>query len=341
GRGQGSAEQLTEYVDTAPLRPQSTSLARRKGPVLRLGIAGAVAPILPVVGIRKWLYDSLQPFHEALGITVLVVGLLMALPVLLMAKHLRMSRPKYAKLVLVLMLTADTAAMLLLTRILPFRMGLLSCLLYGLPSALIACAVVLRSRLAVSATLAGLVAFCALAAPIRTWQQHIAAQEWLQTTGVPSRAMVQVVNFPGMEQEAYTWDGKQLTAMFDYPFGPQQIWMAAETVTQGNVNPCGPLLTADGDATSTESPPCTQEAPGLWYRGTPDKANGYVLQRDGVTISVTGGVWPNTGKSQAAYTVERKAALQHLVLAAHPATDAELWPHMRSERLTLRSFLLL
>ncbi|MEU1543493.1 hypothetical protein ABZ461_36400 [Actinacidiphila glaucinigra] len=335
---------MTEYVNTAAWRPQSTpqALLARRGSVLCLGIAGAAASTLPVVGISQWLNDSIEPFHQVLGIAVLVVGMLVALPVMLpMAKHVRMSRPGYAKLVLALVLTADTAAMLLLTRILPFRIGLLSCLLYVLPAALVACTVVLRSRRVAMATLGGFVAVFALAAPVRTWQQQVAAQEWFRTTGVPSRAMVQIVGFPGMAQEAYTWDGKQLTAMFDYPMGPQTIWMAAETVAQGNVDPCGPLLTADGDTSSTESPPCTQERPGLWYRGTTDKADGYVLQRDGVTICVTGGVWPNTSKSQAAYTAERKAALRHVILAAHPATDAELWPRIHPASSTPLGFLLL
>ncbi|MGV9246482.1 hypothetical protein [Streptomyces sp. NPDC003710] len=335
---------MTEYTSETAPRAESTLRwgPARRGGVLGLGLAGAVASVLPVIGVNTWLGVSEDGILLLVSRAVVVVGLLVAVPVMLLVLHeVRRSWPRYAKTVLACVLLADMGVMLLLTVVLPFRWGLLSCLMYCLPALFVACATILRSRASVQAAVAGLLLVYVLAIPVRELQQHVAAKEWLRATGIPSRAMAQVVTLPGMTQEPYTWDGKTLTAMFDLPMGPSQAWMGAERVTSGYVDPCGPLLEGAGDASETESPPCAQDRPGLWFRGTSDDVVGYVLQRDGVTISLTGGVWPRAGESDVEYAAKRRAALRQVILAAHPATDAELWSREGSTKPTLVGLLLL
>ncbi|TCN44523.1 hypothetical protein EV644_101341 [Kribbella orskensis] len=311
--------------------------------VLWLGLAGAVAAALPVTGVVMWSErtpgDRVRAFEAAV---VAVLGLLVAVPVLISRlRSVRESWPRHPKAALAAVFVADAAAMLVLTWVLPFRAGLLSCLLYCAPALLVSAAALLRSRTAVLMAAVGLAALFSLAAPLQVLQQHVATREWARATGLPSRSIAQVVTFPGMTQDPYSWDGRTLTAMFSLPVGPSNAWLGAETAQSGYVDPCGPVLIAEGDASRTATPPCVQEAPNLWYRGTRDDAEGYVLHRSGVTVIVTGGAWSRTNESDTAYAAERRAGLRRVVLGARTATDADLWTRSRLPHPTLLGLLLL
>jgi hypothetical protein len=51
---------------------------------------------------------------------------------------------------------------------------------------------------------------------------------------------------------------------------------------------------------------------------TPDVADGYALQQDGVTISIAGGVWAGTSESRTTYDADRRATLRRAIPGAHP-----------------------
>ena len=210
------------------------------------------------------------------------------------------------------MLILDAAAIWALPAVVPFRLGLVSCLYYCLPAALLVCLAAPRSRRTLRAAGAVLVVGAVLAVPLRILETYAAAELWLHGSGVSERAQAQVVVLPGFKQEPYLIDDGTLTANFDVvPEGVQSFWGAVETVTVGNADPCGPILTADGDADGTESMSCRQVAADLWQRGDSAGTVGYVLERDGVTLSVTA-----PGDAD---------ALRREVLAAHPASDSDLW----------------
>ena len=310
--------------------------------VALLGLAGAVAAALPVTGAALWAGARTGDGTRIIAGGFVAVGLLVAVPVLAVGRRgARRAWPGQPHAATAVVFAVSAAAMLALAWLLPFRPGVLSCLLYAVPALLVSAAALLRSRKAVVTAVAGLAVLFVLTFPVRALQQRVAAREWARTTGVPSRTVAQVVHFPGTTQERYVWDGTTLTAMFDFADGPGDAWMAAETVRAGYGNPCGPVLTADGDAAGSERPPCVQEAPGLWYRGTEDEAVGYVLQRSGVTVTVTGGLSSGANLSATAEAAAQRAALRRIALAAHTATDAELWPRARPAHATLLSVLLL
>ncbi|UWE07475.1 hypothetical protein [Actinacidiphila bryophytorum] len=307
------------------------SRAARCAALLGLAVTGAVVSVVPVVGVQGWLNDSGLPFGLAGAAAVVLVGLLVAVPLLLPAFHgVRRTWGRDLRPMLGRVLLADTVAMLLLARLLPFHWGVLSCLVFCLPALCVAWAAVVRTRSAVPAAVVVLALVYAVAVPVRGLQQHVVARQWMRTEAVPSRALAQVVVLPGMAQERYAWDGTRLTALFDVPAGPTDAWLGAEVVTLGSTDPCGPLLDARGDTTGTVTPPCVQDGPGLWFRGTSQEAVGYVLQRGGVTIALTGGVWAQGEESDAAYAARRRAALREVILAAHTATDAELASRVRT-----------
>lgn len=206
--------------------------------------------MVPVLGVVGWLDDSGVPFGLAGAAAVVLVGLLVAVPLMLLAFHgVRRSWNRDMRPMLGRVLLADTVAMLLLARLLPFRWGVLSCLVYCLPALCVAWAAIVRTRTAVPAAAVAVVLVYALTVPVRGLQQHVVAEQWLRSAAVPSRTLAQVVTLPGMTQEHYAWDGTRLTALFEVPAGPGDAWMGAETVTLGSTDPCGPLLQAEGDAT--------------------------------------------------------------------------------------------
>ena len=116
------------------------------------------------------------------------------------------------------------------------------------------------------------------------------------------------------------------------------IWTGAESVTAGYRNPCAPLLEGEGDGSGMTDETCSQDGPGLWLRCTPSSTvcDGYVLHRDGVTITVSEGGGPS-----APATPGLRATLRREILAAHPATDAELWSREGTVRMTATGWLLL
>lgn len=335
-------ESAIEYAEVHGTAGTNHPGSRGGSDVLRLGVAGALAASLPVTGVTLWARSAPADGSDRFAATaVAVLGLLVAVPVL--AIGLRATRgawPGQPKAALAAVFGLDAAAMLALSWLMPFRWGLLSCLLYAAPALLISAAALLRSRRTVVTAAAGLAVLFAVAVPIRGLQQHVAARAWQATTGVPTRSVAQVVHFPGMRQDLYVWDGEALTAMFSAPLGPSDAWLAAESVRPGYADPCGPVLTAEGDASGTQTPRCVRQAPGLWFRGSADDPVGYVLQRSGVTVTVSGGVWPSSGPA-AADAAARRAALRRVVLAAHTASDRELWTRARPAHATVLTALLL
>ncbi|MET8631095.1 hypothetical protein ABZW30_46710 [Kitasatospora sp. NPDC004669] len=90
---------------------------------------------------------------------------------------------------------------------------------------------------------------------------------------------------------------------------------AVETVSPGYSDPCGrPLLSADGESLTT-SPftPCRPEPGGLWSDG----AHRYVLQRDGLTITLA-------AAGGELSTLNGGGDVRQAILATHPATEPEL-----------------
>lgn len=234
------------------------------GPALLVGSSGAIASVAPVTGVLAFSAAGGDGIGAAFPVALVALGLAVAVPVLLPAVGgVRRSWPARPRLVTAGLLLADIGLMLLLTPLAPFRWGLLSCLLYGLPALLVAAAVVFRSRAVAAATVGGVLAVYAVALPVGALQQRVAAGEWMRATGIPSRALVQVVALPGLDQEPYSWDGKTVTAMFSLDAGPSTMWMGAETVTSGRADPCGRLLEGDGDASGTSAAPCVRRG-GNW-----------------------------------------------------------------------------
>jgi hypothetical protein len=229
------------------------------------------------------------------------------------------------------MVLADAAAMLALDALLPFRFGLLSCLYFCLPAVLLACSAAPRSRRRLLTLVVVLTAGVLFTLPARALQTSVAAAQWLGGSGVSGRAQAQVVVLPGLMQEPYAMDGGTLVAQFDTVQDGLRTWTAVETVTAGRLDPCAPVLVADGDADDTESLSCTQVASDLWLRGGQlGQGTGYVLERDGVTITVT----------EAGMDIDTDQ-LRQVILAAHPASDSELWTREGSTKYSLTGLLLL
>lgn len=302
-----------------------------------VGGSVAVAAIAPVTGVLWWSSAGDDGVTATLSAALVVVGLVVAVPVLRPAvRALRYSWPGSAGRVVAGTLPAVVTVMLLLSRPAPFRWGVLSCLLFALPALVTGAALVRRTRVAAVVAAAGLLAVYAAAVPIGSTQARVAAQEWIRGNGIPSRALAQVVELPGLRQEAYTWDGKALMALFGKNMEMSTAWLGAETVTPGLVDPCGPLLEGSGDTSESRAAPCVPDGPGLWFRGTADDPEGYVLQRDGLTITLSGGSWPYAHSS-----AQVRAGLRRAILAAHRASDAELWSREGSVPSNPRTVLLL
>lgn len=309
--------------------------ARRAGAAVTLTVAGLVAMGSLKAGMG--LADGLLPGVAGVCIEVVAAGmglcvgaamtLLSALP---MARYgpsvagagagdappTASSRRRRTRSLLqaVAVLVLEAAALWTLSALLPFRGGLVSCLYYYLPAVLLVCLLALRSVATLCAVGALTAVAASLVVPVRDLQAHLAAQQWLRGSGVSTRAQAQIVVLPGMPQEPYAVYQGAVIANFDTYVDGSAMWTAVETVAVGKSDPCGPMLVADGDADGTDSMSCRQVAPGLWLRRNPEGDFGYVLQRDGVTTTVTGGSVHTT-----------VASLRREILAAHPASDAELW----------------
>lgn len=228
----------------------------------------------------------------------------------------------------------DVAAMWELFVLLPFRQGLLSCLYYCLPALLLVCLAVPHTRRRMLLFCAVLTAGAALVLPVRALQIHVAAQQWLGGSGVSGRAQAQLVLLPGLSQaQYYMTDGRTLVADFSYPMEGMAVQTAVETVTPGNIDPCGPILDAEGDGDEVDSLSCTRVDADLWLRGSDGlgESIGFVLERDGVTITLTTG----------SVTGMDLVALRQEILAAHPASDSELWTLEGPTRRSIVGLLLL
>ncbi|GAA1239732.1 hypothetical protein GCM10009665_33110 [Kitasatospora nipponensis] len=243
-------------------------------------------------------------------------------------------RPRWG--VLIGAVVAGVLVEVALWQVAPFRFGVLSVLLFAGATLAVTGAVAGRApgRRAVAAV--ALVGLCVVAVPIGSVQREVGVEQWVAQKGVPSRAVARVVTVPGMVRLASVWDGTRLVTPFGIGNGPGGIDVGpdvVETVTPGFVDPCGPLLYGTGYRTIGATPPCVQEGPGLWFRGSEGNAPGYVLQRDGVTITLTGGGngyvpdgesgWLNPDVPQA---VGGRDGVRRVIEAARPATDGELQP---------------
>jgi hypothetical protein len=218
----------------------------------------------------------------------------------------------------------------LLLHLAPFRFGLLSLALYPAPTtALIAG---LRPRRTTSLLTGAAVALLLPAAaglPVGLLQRHVAADQWVHAQAIPDRALLQVVDFPSLRRQPYLFDpgSGQLTMLFGIPGAlTDTIWTAAETVTEGE-NPCGPVTTAQGDATNQGTPlDCEPLGNGLWRLALPSEQTGYARVTGHVTIAVTG--------------VSATDA-QRALLAAHQADDEDLWTRIDPGPVSLLDLLLL
>lgn len=229
----------------------------------------------------------------------------------------------------------------LLPLLAPFRLGLLSLALYLAPTALLITALHQHGIRPLLLTAAGaLILPVAVAYPIAVAQRGIAAQQWIATSGTPTRLLAQVINLPRLPQQPYIWDraGGRLIAFYDspdLPEGPDPVHLAVESVTPGN-HPCAPVITPDGNRYLENQPTCTPLGHGLWrlnlhtddLSGYADNLIGYSLVNGPVTIALT-----------APADMDRQAltALHH----THPANDSELWTRIKPEPVSPLDLLLL
>jgi hypothetical protein len=226
---------------------------------------------------------------------------------------------------------AVAVSWVVLDRLAPFRFGLLSVALYAAPAAV--AVVVIRRIRKISMTrdrrrtlgkaLAVLAGLLVLAVPFGYLQRAVAPVTWMTESGIPSRAYLQVITVPGMTQESYVQEGDQVTAYFDEPLGPSDFWGAIERVSSGNADPCATLYYPDGDSQDALAAKCAEIRPALWMLTASNGSSvGFVRRADGVTITLTG-------------SAGDKAALRYAIMAAHRASDAELWPRIGAAPVNL------
>ncbi|MFG2846756.1 hypothetical protein ACGF12_26820 [Kitasatospora sp. NPDC048296] len=258
------------------------------------------------------------------AIVHLVVTLVVVVPAYFVSVHaLQPSAPRWCWLLAPAPMALDLAATHALALLLPFRPGLLSVLVFALPSFALAGAVVLRSRTALLAAVGTLLGVFVLAFPLRAMQREVGVQDLLRGAGIPSRSLMRPVLSPDVLVTGISWDGHRavfvlsdqadlannggLSDGFDKA--------AVETVSPGYSDPCGrPMLSADGEnLTTSPFTPCRPEPGGLWSDG----ANRYVLQRDGLTITLA-----TIGGELS--TLDGGREVRQAILATHPATESEL-----------------
>lgn len=221
----------------------------------------------------------------------------------------------------------------LLARLAPFRLGLLSVLLYAAPPLPGGAALHARRPTAMVVLLAAAgVMPVAVAHPIAVLQQHVAATQWMHAQGVTSRQMAQDIDLPDLVQEPYQYDraSGQLTAVFQQDEGwlLPPIAIAAETVTPGD-QPCAPVLVASGDAQDQQTPQdCQTSDDGLWQLDLGNSTAGFARETNGVTLSVAG-------------PQEMAPVLRRALLAAQPADDAQLFARIEPGPFTVTDWLLL
>ena len=284
---------------------------RRVGLVATLGIA-ATAVSAPGAALAVALLSDAPPFAVDL-VLLAMISAAMAVGGLRALYKLLRGRPGIAhpgRVALVAVCVQGVAAVGL-DRAAPFRWGLLSLVLYSAPALLAAAAATARWRTALAVCAAAAVGLGLCAPSLGAAQQHWYADQWLAAHHIPSNVVVEVIDVPGLRQLPYTYDqgARQLTAEYDGSLDGVDGWFAVETVTAGSPDPCGPLTTADGDGLGTQTPGCTQIDGDLWQRADAAGVEGYVLRRDGVTVTLAGPA----------------VALPAAIGAARPAADADLW----------------
>ncbi|MCX4746108.1 hypothetical protein OG455_11340 [Kitasatospora sp. NBC_01287] len=317
-----------------------TTAARRRGrwgPVAVVGLAGLVVGV-ELVGLARQ-FEVREGITGLLVATVLIGGPATLLALLWGGWALWRLWPSAWALVAVPVL--DVVLTVLLARPLGTGFGLVTCAYLALPSLLLAVGCARRSRRAVLAVGLALGALFAVAFPLGAVQRQLAVEQWLRTTGTPSRAVVLPVDPPGLARAGLRWDGRRMVITFGTPEGQggsDTLATVVETVTPGYGDPCGPLSYGTEGDPAMADPPCAREASGLWFRGYPDAAGsvpGYVLQRDGVTITLTdqgahrtpGGQLQLTGLGNGGdQPLFGRDGLRRVIESAHPAAADDVRP---------------
>ncbi|MEU6970508.1 hypothetical protein AB0A71_22770 [Kitasatospora aureofaciens] len=307
----------------APVRPT----ANRRRQVVTLGAACALPSLISVA-----IGSAVQHFDTGDGWRVhTILHLVVTLPVVISAlfssvRALRPSDPRWCRLLAPALMTLDLAATHGLALLLPFRPGLLSVLVFALPSFALAGAAVLRSRTALLAAVGTLLGVFVFAFPLRAMQREVGVQDLMRGAGIPSRSLMRPVLSADVLVTGISGDGHRAVFVFtdsaDIYAGSGGLGRgfdkaAVETVSPGYSDPCGsPVLSADGEnLTTSPFTPCLPEPGGLWSDG----ANRYVLQRDGLTITLA-------AAGGELSTLNGGGEVRQAVLATHPATEPELRP---------------
>ncbi|MET8629760.1 hypothetical protein ABZW30_39560 [Kitasatospora sp. NPDC004669] len=174
----------------APVCP--TSNPRRQ--VVTLGAACALPSLTSIAigsAIQHFATGHGGPVHAILH---LVVTLAVVIPAFFVSVHaLQPSAPRWCWLLAPALMALDLAATHGLALLLPFRPGLLSVLVFALPSFALAGAVVRRSRTALLAAVGTLLGVFVLAFPLRAMQREVGVQDLLREAGIPSRSLMQPV----------------------------------------------------------------------------------------------------------------------------------------------------
>ncbi|WP_329492669.1 hypothetical protein [Kitasatospora herbaricolor] len=284
-------------------------------------MAGALPSLTSVTVASAFQHLDPPDGESVFAILHLLATLVAVMPALYFGFHALPSALPRRRLLAPALIAIDLAATHGLALLLPFRPGLLSVLMFGLPSFALAGALALRSRTAVLAVLATVLGVSVLALPLRAMQQEVGVQDLLLGTGIPARSLLRPVLSADAQLTEISGDGHQAVFVFSDQLDRDTGGLsngfdkaAVETVSPGYGDPCGrPLMSADGEhLTTVRLTPCRPEPGGLWSDG----ANQYVLQRDGLTITLAAA----PGRS----TLHGGSEVREAILATHPATGSEL-----------------
>jgi hypothetical protein len=252
-----------------------------------------------------------------------VVGILTGLigAVRTAARKRGVTAPGAVATVLVLV---QAAVMVLLDHLVPFRLGLVSVLLHYAPAVLMAhgaMAGIRRVYIACAVTAAVVIALA-----VGLLQQAAGGWEWTHMGGVPSRTWLQVISLPRMTQEPYQWDARSrtLTADFNQSDGIYGDGALRMVIPDQSAPPT--IWTSEQGHPNTSCR--TWKRPGSWECVDPGVSGvaGYVLRSGPVMIILSGFAWEG---------------LPDAILAAHPASNAELWSRSGLMPRTVIGWLLL
>ncbi|HEV2346990.1 MAG TPA: hypothetical protein VGS97_23010 [Actinocrinis sp.] len=301
-----------------------------------LGAACALAAVPAATGLAllERSYDGTSARSADVGWGVLGVGAVLGTVAALLLRRRMPLRPTWrAVLALWIALAVLALTDAALARIAPFRVGLLSLVLYLLPALLAATALHARRPAVMAALLmAAGVLPVAVAHPIALVQQHVGATQWMRAQGITSRQIIQRVDLSGLVQEPYQYDRSSgiLTAIFHQDEGwlLPPVALAAETVTPGN-EPCAPVLVAEGDAQDQQTPQNCEPSPdGVWDLDLGGGNAGVAREFGAVTVAMTG-------------SEEMVPELDRALLAAQPADDAQMFIRIEPGPFTVTDWLVL